>query len=331
MIPSLPSPGNHEYDEKSREEIGRDSSPSITGHWRAQFALPQNGPKGLEETAYFVDYQGARIISLNSNEGLEKQADWLHEILGRNPNRWTVITFHHPIYSSAKERDNAQIRQLWQPIFDKYHVDLVLQGHDHTYARTGLQTASAGDSSTSAANPGSGTVYVNSVAGPKQYAWIASRSRSGRPKEPSSIRSSPSTATHSGSKREPRWGSCTTPSRSRSGLVWPMSSSSKALARPSGILRSRPKSRRPRRQPLSATDCTPVPIPGKPANGDSTRSCATSLPVLVSWTVKLLSALPAKRAPSALRAKGLSILISPRSTPMRFRVELLAGFAADAP
>ena len=169
MIPSLPSPGNHEYVEKSREEIGRDSSPSITGHWRAQFALPQNGPKGLEETAYFVDYQGARIISLNSNEGLEKQADWLHEILGRNPNRWTIITFHHPIYSSAKERDNAQIRQLWQPIFDKYHVDLVLQGHDHTYARTGLQTTAAGDSSSSAANPGSGTVYVNSVAGPKQY------------------------------------------------------------------------------------------------------------------------------------------------------------------
>jgi 3',5'-cyclic AMP phosphodiesterase CpdA len=168
MIPSLPSPGNHEY-EKSRGEIARDSSPSITGHWRAQFALPQNGPKGLEETAYFVDYQGARIISLNSNEGLEKQADWLHEILGRNQNRWTIITFHHPIYSSAKSRDNARIRQLWQPIFDRYHVDLVLQGHDHTYARTGLQTASAGDSSTSAANPGSGTVYVNSVAGPKQY------------------------------------------------------------------------------------------------------------------------------------------------------------------
>ena len=45
----------------------------------------------------------------------------------------------------------------------------MLQGHDHTYARTGLQTASAGDSSTSAAKPGSGTVYVNSVAGPKQY------------------------------------------------------------------------------------------------------------------------------------------------------------------
>ncbi len=170
MLPSLPSPGNHEY-EKSREELAEDSSKQITAHWRAQFALPQNGPKGLEETAYYVDYQGVRVISLNSNEDLEKQAQWLHEILDQNPNRWTIVTFHHPIYSSAKERDNAEIRKLWQPIFDKYHVDLVLQGHDHTYARTGLQTASEEDagSATVTSDARGGTVYVNSVAGPKQY------------------------------------------------------------------------------------------------------------------------------------------------------------------
>jgi 3',5'-cyclic AMP phosphodiesterase CpdA len=168
MVPSLPSPGNHEY-EKPRGERTPGAAPAITGHWRAQFTLPQNGPAGLEETAYFVDYQGARIISLNSNEGHEKQAQWMHEILGRNPSRWSIVAFHHPIYSSAKERDNAEIRKLWQPIFDRYHVDLVLQGHDHTYARTGLQTTAAEDSSASTLVPESGTVYVNSVAGPKQY------------------------------------------------------------------------------------------------------------------------------------------------------------------
>jgi hypothetical protein len=168
MVPSLPAAGNHEYG-KFQEEKSRDSSHTITGHWRAQFALPGNGPKGLEETAYYVDYQGVRIIALNSNEGLKAQADWLHQILDRNPNRWTIVTFHHPIYSSAKERDNAKLRKLWQPIFDKHHVDLVLQGHDHTYARTGLQTASEEDSGGSTPDPSSGTVYVNSVAGPKQY------------------------------------------------------------------------------------------------------------------------------------------------------------------
>jgi 3',5'-cyclic AMP phosphodiesterase CpdA len=168
VVPSLPSPGNHEY-EKSKAEQSKDSSHQITAHWRAQFALPENGPAGLEETAYFVDYQGVRIISLNSSEGQESQADWLRQVLGQNPCRWTVVVFHHPIYSSAKSRDNAAIRKLWQPIFDRYHVDLVLQGHDHTYARTGLQTASAEDSGGATPDGRGGTLYINSVAGPKQY------------------------------------------------------------------------------------------------------------------------------------------------------------------
>ena len=152
-VPSLPSPGNHEY-ERPREERTPGAVPAITEHWRAQFALPQNGPAGLEETAYYIDYQGARIICLNSNEGQEKQAEWLHQILGKNPSRWTIVTFHHPIYSSAKERDNAKIRRLWQPIFDKYHVDLVLQGHDHTYARTGLENHGLGRLDDQYAGPG---------------------------------------------------------------------------------------------------------------------------------------------------------------------------------
>lgn len=168
MIPSLPSPGNHEY-ERPRGERAQGALPTITAHWRAQFTLPENGPAGLEETAYYIDYQGARIISLNSNEKQKQQAEWLRQILGQNPSRWTIVTFHHPIYSSAKDRDNAKIRKRWQPIFDQFHVDLVLQGHDHTYARTGLQTTAPEDDGTSTHSPESGTVYVNSVSGPKQY------------------------------------------------------------------------------------------------------------------------------------------------------------------
>lgn len=164
VIPSLPSPGNHEY-AKAADGVSR-----ITDHWRAQFALPENGPKGLEETAYFVDYQGLRFVSLNSNEHQQEQADWLRRVLQQDPCRWTVVAFHHPIYSTGKNRDNVELRRLWQPIFDRYRVDLVLQGHDHAYARTGLRTTSAADGGGTTPDAPGGTVYVNSVAGPKQYA-----------------------------------------------------------------------------------------------------------------------------------------------------------------
>jgi 3',5'-cyclic AMP phosphodiesterase CpdA len=173
MIPSIVTPGNHEY-VKGVPPAG----PSLSKHWRTQFTLPENGPRELAtqhgETAYWIDYQGVRIVSLNSNVQQAEQIPWLEKVLRENPCRWTIVTFHHPLYSAAKNRDNEALRKLWQPVFDEFHVDLVLQGHDHTYARSGLvrgeqlvgtQNEPVGATAVSAA----GTVYVVSVSGPKMY------------------------------------------------------------------------------------------------------------------------------------------------------------------
>lgn len=157
MIPVVPTPGNHEY------EAGSDQVRRLSRHWRPQFTLPQNGPRGLEETAYSLDYQGVRIVSLNSNEKQAEQVEWLEERLRDNPNRWTVLTFHHPLFSTARGRDNRRLRELWLPIIERYRVDLVLQGHDHTYGRSNLQTG------VNIHAPDTGTVYVVSVSGPKMY------------------------------------------------------------------------------------------------------------------------------------------------------------------
>ena len=164
-IPSIPSPGNHEY-----WKINDEGDRSLSTLWRPQFTLPQNGPPGLAETTYYLDYQGARIISLNSTERLQEQAAWLDKTLQNNPNQWTFVTFHHPIFSTAEGRDNADRREAWKPLFDKYEVDLVLQGHDHTYAR-----GSNLGSGVSVRDANSGTVYVVSVSGPKQYSLRSDR------------------------------------------------------------------------------------------------------------------------------------------------------------
>jgi hypothetical protein len=118
----------------------------------------------LKEAVYFVDYQGVRFVMLNGNEKLEQQAKWLDNILAQKPQRWTIVSIHQPFYSTAKDRNNPHLRKLFIPIFDKYSVDLVLQGHDHTYGRTyklrnGIKV---GDDE-------KGTVYVVTVSGPKIY------------------------------------------------------------------------------------------------------------------------------------------------------------------
>lgn len=168
--PCIATPGNHEYF-KERDADGEVVSYGLSRHWRPTFAFPQNGPSGLEESVYTLVYQGTRIISLNSNERQEIQARWLDSVLSSNQCRWTIITFHHPIYSAAEGRDNPQLRSLWQPLFDQYRVDLVLQGHDHTYARSQLMAYQSENVPTGVTRKSkeAGTVYVVSVSGPKMY------------------------------------------------------------------------------------------------------------------------------------------------------------------
>lgn len=157
-IPVIATPGNHEY---YRTPTGERK---LSNKWRHTFTFPEHGPAGLAETVYYVDYQGARIISLNTNQDREKQVPWLERVLQNNPHRWTFVTFHHPLYSTKEGRDNKELRELWKPLFDTYAVDLVLQGHDHTYGRgsnkpVGLSTRA----------DEVGPVYVVSVSGPKMY------------------------------------------------------------------------------------------------------------------------------------------------------------------
>ncbi|GAB4460246.1 MAG: metallophosphoesterase family protein [Armatimonadaceae bacterium] len=164
MVPSIPSPGNHEYNGRSSKGAREGDRKGVSDHWRPQFTLPENGPAGLEETCYYVDYQGTRIISLNTQEKLPEQAQWLDKVLTENPQKWTIVTFHRPVYSTAKSRDNKDVREAWLPIFDKHKVDLVVQGHDHTYGRSRNMR-----NGMNVRNTDSGTIYVVSVSGPKMY------------------------------------------------------------------------------------------------------------------------------------------------------------------
>jgi 3',5'-cyclic AMP phosphodiesterase CpdA len=50
---------------------------------------------------------------------------------------WIVVMFHKPFYSSLTSHSQEYImREKYQPLFDKYGVDIVLQGHNHFYNRT---------------------------------------------------------------------------------------------------------------------------------------------------------------------------------------------------
>jgi hypothetical protein len=129
------------------------------------FALPHNGPATVPaERVYSFEYGSALFVMLDSNLPAEAQKQWLGRTLSRSQARWKFVSFHHPVYSSALTRDNKKLRQAWMPLFDRYGVDLVLQGHDHAYLRThplkNERRVGAGER---------GTVYVVSMSGTKSY------------------------------------------------------------------------------------------------------------------------------------------------------------------
>ena len=167
-LPSMMVPGNHEYNPFVQQDIDKNIR-RLSVQWNKQFTLPDNGVAGIEETNYYIDYQGVRFIALNSNMMIDEQTQWLEEVLKDNPNKWTVATFHHPIFSASRGRDNSTLRLLWKPIFDKYKIDIVLQGHDHTYTRGRVQPYEQNLLSGQNVKDATGTVYVVSVSGGKMY------------------------------------------------------------------------------------------------------------------------------------------------------------------
>ena len=146
-LPGVPVPGNHDV---MRSRLSRVAA--VPDLWNAHFALPANGPADLPELAgqsYYLDYQGVRIVALDvnafANEDFREsqrsrvqaaQLTWLREVLGANPQRWTIVVQHYPMYSVAKHRDFGRMRAALGALYDEFGVDLVLQGHDHAYGRT---------------------------------------------------------------------------------------------------------------------------------------------------------------------------------------------------
>ena len=75
---------------------------------------------------------------------------------------WIVTVNHHSAFSSANHGGDPDVllgRAYFVPIWDKYHVDLALGGHDHNYERTKPLTGPAA-APTIHASAKDGTVYV---------------------------------------------------------------------------------------------------------------------------------------------------------------------------
>lgn len=90
---------------------------------------------------YAFTYNGVLFMVINtSNLSIAEHEAFLKDALETYPDaQWTVVAFHKSIYSVAShvtESDIVTLRNGLAPIFTELDIDLVIQGHDHVYARS---------------------------------------------------------------------------------------------------------------------------------------------------------------------------------------------------
>src|SRR4028119_1505394 len=76
------------------------------------------------------------FYALNSNYMDKRQVKWLEEELAKDTSQWKIAFFHHPPYSSGgKHGSSSGVREIVEPLFLKYGVNAVFNGHEHFYER----------------------------------------------------------------------------------------------------------------------------------------------------------------------------------------------------
>ncbi|MGW3624623.1 fibronectin type III domain-containing protein [Streptomyces sp. NPDC000880] len=135
---------------------------------------------------YFYMYKDVLFIDINSNAYAngadEAHIGYISDVVKEYgaKAKHTVLVYHHSIYSPAShanDTDNIKRRQDFPTAFSKLGVDLVLQGHDHSYTRS--YVLKNGQKANPSEQPGAnqvtqgpgGVIYVtaNSASGSKYY------------------------------------------------------------------------------------------------------------------------------------------------------------------
>jgi LPXTG-motif cell wall-anchored protein len=121
--------GNHEYQ-------GDDGTKSA-----AMLAIPNtNGPDANKMGTYSVDYGNMHIAVIgwtDNADTMKQEMDWLRSDMKATHQTWKIIATHQPTYN--KNPDDAQsmmFHDMLAPVCDELGIDLVFNGHDHSYGRT---------------------------------------------------------------------------------------------------------------------------------------------------------------------------------------------------
>ncbi|MDR0458989.1 MAG: metallophosphoesterase family protein [Coriobacteriales bacterium] len=167
------------------------------------FNLPNryNLGSGATQLDYWFAYGNTLFMVVDSNTtSISGHKAFMQAAIAANPDaRWTVVMFHHGPYVNASHRSDSYIssfRTTWIPVFDELQIDVVINGHDHSYVRSNQMLGNVAqtdqlwlNAQKTAVQDPTGTLYMelNSGSGSKYYAlttttfFVAAQNQANRP------------------------------------------------------------------------------------------------------------------------------------------------------
>ena len=116
---------------------------SLNEDYMYHFNNPNNTENGKTQAGgdYYYSYGDGLFIVLNTNNyNVAEHEQAIQKAVANFPDtKWRIVTIHQDIYGSGldhSDTDGMILRTQLTPVFDKYDIDVVLQGHDHTYSRS---------------------------------------------------------------------------------------------------------------------------------------------------------------------------------------------------
>lgn len=103
------------------------------------FPAPERSPAARGADDYCYDYGPVRVLVLDQYAVLspgDSRLGWVAERLAEAGNKWRVVCFHEPVYSTGAHASDAGFRQMIEPVLQKGKAHVVFTAHDHDYERT---------------------------------------------------------------------------------------------------------------------------------------------------------------------------------------------------
>ncbi|QWS33727.1 Ig-like domain repeat protein [Curtobacterium aetherium] len=169
--------GNHDVGGKAYEQHNQ-----LPNSLKVPDFYPGGNTSANSGGDYWYTYKGVLFIDINSNaySGGSDAAhvNYVRDVINRHGDdaKWTALVYHHSIYSPAdhaNDKDNQQRRFDFTRAFSVMGVDVVLQGHDHSYSRS--YAIKNGKKANPDEQPGADQVF----AGPGGVIYLTANSASG--------------------------------------------------------------------------------------------------------------------------------------------------------